>query len=371
MIRQLKALWRKIRNKNKQRKLNNQLIKLDIAPQTKKEFSDIKSVCFFRWDNKLGDAIISSGLIACLNRYRPDLEITVITGKISASWMNKIGNVNVIECPKRSLKTAQSLAQYKGKFDAVIELGSSFSDKELLALSVLEASYYIGYDKDKYNIFNIAVDIKHQNMMQRYKAVAAMFISQSDFEYQLPTPDFKSALQVFSPIIEPIKQQGNVVVAMNFFGSGKYRRFSFSEAKSLTERWLDENKNDYMLLIPVPEQAEFLKKLKKTNRYSDRMILIEQSVSINNTLALLSLSDFCFTPDTSVVHMASTVNKPVLAIYGASTRNYEEWKPVVQQSQVIFNPRPETKNDRVCVSSFDWVELSLARKKLSSIVEVI
>lgn len=364
MIYHLRALWRKKRNLRKLSELNKKLKKLDKKPIPRKEFSEIKSICFLRWDNKLGDAIISSALIYCLNKYRPDLKITVITGKISSLWLSNIGNVNIIECPKRSLKTAQSFAQYKGKFDAVIELGSSFSEKELSALAALEACYYIGYNKEKYNIFNVEVDPKYQNMMQRYRAVASMFIDQKNFEYQLPTPDFKCSLQVFSPIVEPIKKQGSVVVAMNFFGSSKYRKFSFLEAKSLIERWLSENKTDYMLLIPVPEQADFLKNLKKKCLYSERLIYIEEPASIKNTLALLSLSDFCFTPDTSVVHMASAVNKPVLAIYGGNIRNYEEWKPVEKLSRVIFNPNAKTTNDRISVSCFNWQELSFARKKL-------
>jgi ADP-heptose:LPS heptosyltransferase len=363
MIRPLKALWRKIRNKNKQRKLNNQLNKFDRKPNVKKYFSEVQSICFLRWDNKLGDAVISSALISCLNKYRPDLKITVITGKISASWLSNIGDVEIIECPKRTLEVALNFAQYKGRFDAVIELGSSFSEKELLALSTLEASYYIGYDKDKYNLFNIAVDIKHQNMMERYKAVASMFISQPDFEYILPSPDFSSSTEMFSSIIEPIKSKGNII-AMNFFGSGKHRQFSFSQAKSLTDRWLNENKEDYMLLIPVPGQADFLKKLKEKSSYADRIIYIEEPASIKNTLALLSFSDFCFTPDTSVVHMASAVNKPVLAIYGGNQRNYEEWKPVEESSKVIFNPKAQSSNDRVLISCFEWQELSIARKQL-------
>jgi ADP-heptose:LPS heptosyltransferase len=364
MIRKLKSLWRKIRNRNKQRKLNNQLNKFDRKPNVKKEFSEIKSICFLRWDNKLGDTIISSALVSCLSRYRPDLKITVITGEISASWLKNIDDVDIIECPKRSIETAKSFIQYKGKFDAVIELGSSFGEKELRALSALEASYYIGYDKEKYNLFNVNVDIKYQNMMLRYKAVASMFIPEYDFEYHLPTPDFKSALQKFLPLIEPIKLKGNIVVAMNFFGSGKYRKFSFSEAKLLTERWLKENKMDYMLFIPVPEQSKFLKRLKEQSSFSERIIYVDHPPSIKNTLALLSLSDFCFTPDTSVVHMASAVNKPVLAIYGGKLKNYEEWKPIEESSHVIFNPMPKTSSDRVSVSNFNWQELSVARSNL-------
>ena len=364
MITQLKILWRKVRNKRKQTALKESLKKWDKVPGPNKNLSEIKSICLLRWDNKLGDAIISSSLIACLNKYRPDIKLTVITGKISALWFSDIEDVTIIESPRRSLKTAQCFASYKGMFDVVIDLGSSFSEKELVALSSLGASYYIGYNKEQYNLFNVHIDSKHINMLARYKAVATLFLDSDEFNFQLPSPDFQNEINKFLSVFTSLKNDKYNVIAMNFLGSGKYRRFSKIEALSLIDRWLDENLKDYLVFIPVPDEYDFLRALKKECAHSDRVLLIEEKASIKNTLAILSLSDFCFTPDTSVVHMASAIDSPILAIYGGNKVNFEEWKPLSKNSEVVFNPKRKNKNERISVVNFSWDKLMLGREKI-------
>ncbi|WP_354623889.1 glycosyltransferase family 9 protein [Psychromonas sp. MME2] len=364
MIRTVKLIWRFIRNSKKEIKLNLFSLLWDKKPNSKLAFKDVRSVCLLRWDNKLGDAVMCSALIDCLSQYRPDLKLSVITGNASAAWLNEVSHINIIQSPRRSMQTARSYRQYAGMFDVVIDISNGFSEKELLALHSLNASYYVGYEKQRYNIFNVHIEQKYVNFFQRYHAVAKLFIDTPNFAYKFPLPNYAKETKQFQTIIEQTKKSKGYLVAMNFFGSGKNRCFSFEQALRLVNRWTEENGEDHLLLIPVPEKNDFLRSLKQRCRHPERLIYIDTPCSINNTLALLTFADYCFTPDTSVVHMASATNTPVLAIYGGSQRNYEEWKPLAKGSQVIFNPQPKNRHDRISVNHFDWHELMQARAKL-------
>lgn len=364
MLRNIKLFWRYIRNNNKKLKLNLYSKLWDKKPACQLQFKDVKTVCLLRWDNKLGDAVMCSALIKALKQYRPDIKVSVITGKVSGAWLEAIEGCKVIYCPRRGMKTAKSFKQYAGMFDAVIDISNGFSEKELLALYSLNASYYIGYEKEDYNIFNIYIDREHVNFFERYQAVAKLFIDPPNFDYALPVPDYSQAMLPLQKLIDNKQENNQLLVAMNFFGSGKHRQFSLPQAVDLVNRWINENEKDDLLLIPVPDKVDFLAAVKTRCDKPERIINMDIACSINNTLAMLSLSDFCFTPDTSVVHMASATNTPTLAIYGGNQRNYQEWKPLAEYSQVLFNPEPKSRNDRVSVNHFEWDELMQARQKI-------
>jgi ADP-heptose:LPS heptosyltransferase len=370
MLKTIKVIWRFIRNTKKEIKFKLLSSFWDKKPNTKIAFKDIQSLCLLRWDNKLGDAVMCSALINSLEKYRPDIKLSIITGDISASWLSEVSDVNIIKCGKRGMKTAKSFAQYAGMFDVVVDISNGFSEKELLALHSIGASYYIGYEKEAYDIFNIDIERCHIDMFKRYHSVATLFIDKPDFEYVFPLPDYCESTKLLQPWFEEAKQKGKYRVAMNFFGSGKYRRFSLVQAITLVDRWTKENVDDCLLLIPVPNQNDFLAAVKKRCKNPDRVIYIDSACSIKNTLAILKFSDYCFTPDTSVVHMASAINTPVLAIYGGNQRNYQEWKPLANGSQVIFNPLQENRHVRIEVNNFDWNELSAARNKILSFFKV-
>jgi hypothetical protein len=88
VLKKLKQLNRALRNKQKKLKLSYYCQRFDKAPQTTVALTDIKSLALLRWDNKLGDAIMSGLLIKMLQQYRPDIQVSVITPSFCASWLN-------------------------------------------------------------------------------------------------------------------------------------------------------------------------------------------------------------------------------------------------------------------------------------------
>lgn len=353
MLNKIKQLNRIIRTTQKKARLNFYCQRYDKAPQPSLPLQEIKTLALLRWDNKLGDAIMSGLFIQALRNTRPDIQISVITPEFCANWFKQATNCNTVPCGKRGIKTARSLRQYRGQFDAVIDLGTSFDFKELAAFHELGAGYNIGFNKEHHPIFNVHIPQQAIHFKDRYLAAANLFAPVSDNQ-QIPLIPFAK---------EAVVKTLGVNVAMNLFGSSKYRQFSKAEAKKLISQWLKDFPNDYLYLIPVPGKMDFLQQLVE-EFHSERVILAGDTPSLAFSLQLLSQVDLCFTPDTSVVHMASALNTPILAIYADNPRNFQEWHPLSDKQQVIFNPATKDKNDRVYVHDFSWAVLKQKRESL-------
>lgn len=353
----IKERHRSRRDAKKAKELRGYCKVYDVSPIPKTPLENIKTVALLRWDNKLGDSIMSTLFISNMQKHRPDIEITVITQKFCAEWFKKSTNAKVIECGKRSLETAKSFKQYKGNFDAVIDLNSSFDFKELVALHELGAMYNIGYKKDGYNIFNVLIKESAVHFSERNLEAARLFTNEklsSDFPL-MPTPK-KNIIN---------KKPGKRYVAINLFGSSKYRQFNKKEAIKLLSNWIKTFPNDYIFLIPVPGKIKMLQDIQAYFK-SHQVLLSSTEPSLEYTLQLLDQTDLCLTPDTSVVHMASALNTPIIAIYSSNSVNFQEWKPLSSRFEVIFNAARKNKASRTYVYDFNWEELAKKREKICS-----
>lgn len=360
MLKSLKQVNRALRNKIKAWKLAHYTAKYDQDPSHGKTvcLAHVKSLAILRWDDKLGDAIMCGVFIQALKCHRPDITVTIIAPSSCANWLNKATECRILACDKRGRSTAKKFKQYTKQFDVVMDLGTSFDFKELLALHNLAAPINIGYNKHEHPIFNVHIPVTALHFKDRYLAAAQLFCSNVDLSnVRIPTVPFDSQTPLSSINSEHTK------IAVNLFGSSKYRQFSEAESIKLIRHWLNDFPQDHLYLIPVPSKIDMLKGL--VRHFNDeRLILMSETPSLELTLSLLHQVDMCFSPDTSVVHMASALNTPILAIYADDPSNFNEWKPLSSCSQVIFNPKAENRNDRVYVHDFEWQDFKEKRLAL-------
>ncbi|HIF9278060.1 TPA: glycosyltransferase family 9 protein [Photobacterium damselae] len=356
----IKSKWRTIRNQYKSLKFHAFKLRYDNKKSSYVlERKDISNILIYRWDDKLGDTIMSGLLIKILNKYRPDIKISVICGKTSKLWLEKIVKVDkYIFIDKRKYKKFNFNSI--NKYDVFIDMSTGFSYKDLYLASKLDVKYYISGSDNTYNLIDCYLN-NESHFYQRYISASEYILDRKleSNDLIIPYPDFIKEEEFYK---ENISFSGNVI-AINLFGSGKYRRFSFIEAKKLLSRWLETHTDDLIILIPVPGESEFLIKLTNTIN-NTRLRYFDVNVNFENVLAIINFADFVFTPDTAIIHMASALNKATIGIYRYDVKNLSEWKPLAQNSYVIFNRKPYFDNDSVYVHEFEWDELELTRSKI-------
>ncbi len=356
MLKRIRAWWRGRRNARKAKKMAAARVRWDQRFSSA-DFvaANIKSVALLRWDDKLGDAIISTVFLTALAKHRPDIQVTVLTGIKSAPLFSGCpGKVNVEVLEKRSWDTARSLDRFAGQFDLVLELGSSLGDRDLFALYQLRASHYLGYGKQSFRIFDIHLPLSAQHFAQRYAEAARLLCPSAKVEQEFfvvrNANDEACAQQFYAGFSSMPK------VVINLFGSASHRQFNYREGLALIAWWKQHFHGHELILLRVPGQDTLLQALASATGVH----VSPQPVSLPLTMAILDRADLVVSPDTSVVHFAGALDKPLLAIYNANPANFEEWAPLSRQRAIVFTREPEIVNDKVRVAEFSWGDLEAA-----------
>ncbi len=356
MLKQIRAWWRGRRNARKLSKLSLARARWDRRfSQADFDARNIQSLALLRWDDKLGDAITCTLLLTALARHRPDIQITVLTGTKSAPLFAGCPSTVTIEVlEKRSWDTAKALGRFAGQFDLVLELGSSLGERDLFALYQLQAAHYLGYGKQDFRIFDVHLPLSAHHFTQRYMAAAQLLCPTATIEREFHVVRDVGADNIATQFFANIAQGPKIV--LNLFGSASHRQFNYQEGLALLTRWKERFSGHQLILLRVPGQDALLDRLGR----AASVAVSPAPATLSLTMALLDRADLVVSPDTSVVHFAGALDKPVLAIYQANPVNFAEWAPQSSRQALIFTREPDIANDKVRVAEFSWEDLAAA-----------
>ncbi|WP_087017645.1 glycosyltransferase family 9 protein [Thaumasiovibrio subtropicus] len=308
---------------------------------------EITSIALLRWDGKLGDSIVSGAFIQQLNRYRPDIKITIITTQSAYQWLKHIGNVEFVLVEGKNKRALKTLREHQGRFDAVAELSCRLSHQTLHAMRVLKASMNIGYQQNDFKTFN--QQLTTLNFQQRYIELAALFTGDKE-PMPLPVPDYNNH-QMSGKVI-----QKRDIICVNLFGANIERTFSKKAAIYFLDNLANKFKHHQIILIPTPDKMAFLHDVTSSLNHPS-IYLPDITPSISNTLYLLSVSALCISPDTAVIHMAGALNTPTLGIYRYDMDNYHQWPPSAFFSDVTFIRQDKAPGVEIDTQDLDLNEL--------------
>lgn len=351
MLKKFKLVTRFLRDEA--RKLKTRYFTTLVAKKRKKQrksidTTNIKKVALLRCDGKLGDAIMMCNFIRLIEENDPSVELTLFSSNdLIDEWIKKISSkVNIINCDHKKKLNPTFFRKYSGYFDVAIELRHKIDLKDIQVIHYLNAKINIGYVEN--DVFDILVPKEYINIKERQTKAASIVLNKTLEPIKIPSPTIENTFE----LIESKKMS----IAFNLFGANEYRSFTFESAENLIKNWLSEWPEEKIILIPVPGKIEFLSKLEENFPHGS-VFLPKQSPSLDLTLSILSQCDLCFTPDTSVVHMASSLNTPTLAVFRDSRTNYQGWKPLSDNSRTIFYKEMANDIDKGYVYDFKWPEL--------------
>ena len=97
----------------------------------------------------------------------------------------------------------------------------------------------------------------------------------------------------------------------------------------------------------------------RAKTFSKSMISYDTK-NILELAALINELDFIISPDTSIVHIASAFNKPILSIHENNQLSYSQWKPLSSISKTVFSQSKygiiDYKVDEVIDLSFEIIK---------------
>lgn len=290
-------------------------------------------ILFMRQDGKIGDYIVSSFVFRELKKNNPYLHISVICDEKQAYLFEQ--NTYIDQCYQVKKKNILDyikcgLRLRREKYDVVLDPTVIVRNRDLLLLRLINAKTYIGYKKSAYRIFNINLE-KECHFSELYKqALEKLELRTTICNIQYDIPYNSKANEEICHFIQ--KNQLKDYITINFFGSSSSRKINDQNIIKYIEYMQNITPQKPLVLLSFPEVFEKLQEFSK----QFTQVFVFDTKNIFHTIELIRYSDWLISPDTSTIHIASGLNKKIIALYGDDVENFTHWKPMSQEETHIL-----------------------------------
>ncbi|WP_330984711.1 MULTISPECIES: glycosyltransferase family 9 protein [Enterobacterales] len=320
--------------------------------RSKKTFAlqDIQTILLLRDDDKIGDMVVSTSVMRELSKQGYTVDILATPKNIEIVKNNPY--INKVLSTEASDITAQLSAE---KYDLVIDMGDKISPRSLRFLRSISAKNVIGFNKENYNIYNKSIQYNDYNshITNRYDLLMqVMGLSDYSTQYELFYPS-----ELDQDVLNFLKNTGHdKFILVNAFAADSRREMSFSQLEEL----ILSLKNAYPATCII-----LLDHLNRIDLTLPDDVYISPFNTLLSAIALIAHIDMIISPDTSIVHIAATYQKPLVALYGNDLHgqyvNSDVWGPGYANAIQL-----RTVNKYHPVSSIPVNEIVAAVHKLSA-----
>lgn len=302
-----------------------------------------KRCLLLRLDGKLGDTITTTGFIKALNQngYKVDIvarkQNTYVYAFIKTPHKLYSLNKGVFQLFKLLFKLRTQ------SYDALVCTSHILDPASLWLSRFVPAKTKTVFKNEQIDFFDVHITEgffeKHvtDRFQQSLKAITGN-TSEDVQNYELSIPE--SALTEAKKFIGDHKK----VIVLNSFAGAKLRNFSFTTTKAIIEGLIKE-----CVVISIGNDGDLniLREWKKHFHQANWLVPHRGDFSFN--AALVAQAHVVITPDTAIVHLASTVKTPLVAVYREDDgleKNSKIWAPLENKKgqKIIFAPLPDINN---------------------------
>ena len=324
------------------------------------ENNNIKSILFLRYDGKIGDMIVNSLMFREIKKVYPDIKIGLVARGAAIDIVKDNPNVDEIYEYHKDRKKIKELALKikEEKYDLLIDFSEMLRVNQMMLINLCGARFNLGLDRNNWSLFDLSVesdkDFKWgEHITKRYLAYLLKLGLKSE-EINLSYDIYIKDNSKYTEFLNKIKESKRLV--LNPYGASKHKSFSIDTLENIITFLKD--KDIAIILVYFGDKFKELETLEKkyTNVYIPKSI-----TNILDTALLIRESDFVISPDTSIVHIASTFNKNIIAVYppngGKFGVDHLVWAPNSDYTKVIFCKDKSSSYDEIDINTFELEEM--------------
>jgi ADP-heptose:LPS heptosyltransferase len=329
---------------NKNKKIKAFLLKaLTNKKKITFDLKKSKKVLILKYD-RIGDMIVTTPIFRELKQAYPNISISVLASHANKDVIKNNPYVdNIYKNYKNSIFTdlPTLLKLRKENFDVCIELEHSVIPHAILRLKIIKPKKIISIHKDgRYGVKGSEIELydfftkkdKENHFGKIWLDTLSFFQinpSSTKYDFFLNKVEKDRAKKFVNSLGDKIK------IGINTQGS-------FPE-KSITDNYLRDiclglrsnYKNIQIIILATPDQI-LNKKFFISKFDFDFVECSYPTFSINDVAALIQQLDFIITPDTSIVHIASSFDIPIVSIHENNKDSYRLWSPTSTLNKTIF-----------------------------------
>lgn len=315
------------------------------------DIKDVKKVLFLRYD-RIGDMVISTPVFRELKLFLPEIEISVLASKINQSVLSNNPYVDDIYINNKHsfLSDLKTLFDLRRKnFDACIEFDHSVIPHAIIRLKIINPKVVIsvskkgrygveGKDLKLYDFFTEKKDNLHFRDIW-LETLSPFKINTKSNHYDLfYTSSQNEAAQNFVN-----KFYDKFLIGVNLEGSVKGKKIEYKDLEEISKKLYEIHNNIKIIILSAPNNFKNVKKIIKKMGL-DYVLMSYKTDTILDVASLITKFDLIITPDTSIVHIASTFDKPIVTIHENNKDSYELFAPTSRLNRTVFSNSKSSLN---------------------------
>ena len=324
------------------------------------EDNDIKSILFLRYDGKIGDMVVNSLMFREIKKVYPNIKIGVVARGAAIDIIKDNSNIDKIYEYYKDRKKIKDLALKikEEKYDLLIDFSEMLRVNQMMLINLCGARFNIGLNRKEWKLFDLSIksdkDFKWtEHITNRYLAYLVKLGLKKeniDISYDIYLKDEKKYKAFFNEIKESKK------LILNPYGASKHKSFNIETLENIITYLKD--KDIAIILTYFGDKYKELEFLEKKYKY---VYIPKKIESILDTAILIKKSDYVISPDTSIVHIASALNKKMITVYPPKGGKYGVdhlvWAPKSEYSRVIFCKDKTGTYDEIDINTFNFDEI--------------
>ena len=308
---------------------------------------DIKNsskVLMLRYD-RIGDMIITTPVFRELKNAYPHMEINVIASKLNSIVLKNNPHVDNIYLNNKNnllFDLPVLLKLRKKQIDVCFEFDHSVVKHAILRLKIINPKKVISVKKDgRYGVKGHDLEI-YDYYVDKSKNTHFRDIWLSMLN-PLGIQTLSNHYDIFFNKKHEIKADNflnsfgeNFLIGINLEGAVKGKKIQYKELKEICMGLFKINSKVQIIIISSPNKEQLVKReIMKMNL--EYVASAYKTVNILAASALIKNLDMIITPDTSIAHIASTFNKPVITIHENNFESYKLFAPTSDLNRTIFS----------------------------------
>lgn len=289
-------------------------------------FSKIDHVIISKLDGKLGDTQVITPFITCLQKYYPNIKISLLCKAPLVAIFKECLNIeNIFISEKRRMPyfyardLCEKIKDVNNGTTLFITTETTYRPQDFYLAHFLKPKYLAGLmttvECQNINIAKLSNSYHiSQFFMDLFKLGHKGSLDESDYFYkELITPNIKNKWQ------DIIKSKNILAIAP--YGAARHRCLSDSTLKYLIDEV--KSKTNYDIALLFPKNSNDIR-VKFEEYVGDRVVSIPDDISVIDLASIISLCKVMISVDTATVHLASASNLAILGLY-ASTNEKTLW----------------------------------------------
>ena len=308
------------------------------------DIKNARNILFFRYD-RIGDMVITTPVFRELKREYPEINISVLASKVNQivldnnPYVDKV-YINYKNNLFRDLPTLLKLRNKK--YDVCVEFDHSVIPHSIARLRIIKPKKIISVVKEgRYGVKGSELGLydyfteksKDAHFRDIWLNTLSPFgVIPKSKQYDL----FCTDQQKKKAIDFLLQFQNKIIIGINLEGAVKDKRITPDKLKIICTGLYQANKDVQIVLLSSPKTYEDTIRLSK-NMGLSYVFSSYKTESILDVAALIQNLQLIITPDTSIVHIASAFNVPIVSIHENNNDSYRLFAPKSQYSKTVFS----------------------------------